>query len=616
MNNRDNMNAQRNNNHSFSNSTQNNNGTKHNIRGKIPKKGAKIAKKVNPLAGAAINAGKKITGNNNNKNSSNNPFSKNNSGLKRNGIFGQGMLGRATGKKMNETNKEEEKNEENQAESSISSSVEVGSASKKIFVTILMAIIAILQIILIILALLAPLIMLIAAIIAIISIITSLFGGGGSGSGGLATAGYYNIQCNEVTVIFTDKRNNYETTGSGTYSIEDYVAGVIDGEVDQFNNIEVYKEFAIAARTYFLRNESNCTIESSDRKQVFRETSNSLAKQAANETKGQVLLDQNGALMSTEYDAFCSIDIDDEYYTIKQKNQRIPITWVESQPGIISEWKQGNCTDNHGRGASQWGSYYLATEKGYNYQQLLDYYYSDDSNPVSISNQSFTSSIAGLEIKETRNASYQLNQPINSFLNSKGSSLNDYNNFIKQSVVEAGVGTRAGVVTAAVSMINYLYDNFDAKLPYYWGGASQEVGIPQKFGNQINSMPSVSGKIYKYVSFDCSGFVSWAIRNGGYKFSRQLTSGFDNLFGKESCDITSEKCKGQPGDLINSRTSHIKMIVSVDEANNRYYVAESTTNGVIIQTHGMHTPMHDYEPTKILHMDSFYNNPNNIDTNY
>ena len=56
------------------------------------------------------------------------------------------------------------------------------------------------------------------------------------------------------------------------------------------------------------------------------------------------------------------------------------------------------------------------------------------------------------------------------------------------------------------------------------------------------------------------------------------------------------------------------MIVSVDESNNIYYVAESTTRGVIIQTHGMHTPISGQ--TKILHMDNFYNNPDNVDPNY
>ena len=484
------------------------------------------------------------------------------------------------------------------------------STEKKAKVVIKKAIRKIIIIPLIIIAL--PILLIFMVFIILFSDESNFDGGSNYGS---ATAGYYPIECEDVTVIFTDKSNNYATTGSGTYSLEDYVAGVIAGEVGQFNNIEVFKEYAIAARTYFLRNESNCTIESSDRKQVFRETSSALAKQAAEETKGQVLLDSNGKPISTEYDAFCSIDKDSNYYTIKQKNQKIPVEWVDKQNGIISEWKQGTCAGNHGRGSSQWGSYYLATERDYNYQQLLNYYYSENNAMTSISSPAFTASIANLDIKTTINASNELSQSIESLLSSKGSSLADYNNYIKQSVEEAGRGTRAGVVAGAVAMINYLYDNFDTKLPYYWGGSYQGVGIPNTFGNNTPSSPSPSGKRYQYKSFDCSGFTSWAVKNAGYKINRLNVTGFDNLVGPSNmCDVTNQSCIGQPGDFISYKRAHIKMIVSVDEPNNRYYVAEATGSGVIITTQGIHE--RGNEVTSILHMDSFYNNPNNIDTNY
>lgn len=433
----------------------------------------------------------------------------------------------------------------------------------------------------------------------------------GDNGAGYATAGYYPINCEEVTVIFTDKSKGYEVTGSGTYSLEDYVAGVLAGEVGEFNNLEVYKEYAIAARTYFLRNESECTIESSDRKQVFVDYSNSLMKQAAEETKGQVLLDDEGKLMMTEYDAFCSIAVDDNYYTIKQKNQKIPRSWVDSQTGIIPAWKEGTCKGNHGRGSSQWGSYYLATEKGYKYHQLLNYYYKSDNSNISISSPSFITSIANLNIKETTNAANTLNQPIESLLATKGGSLADYNNYIKKSVNDAGYGTRAGVVAGAVAMINYLYDNFNTKLPYYWGGAYQEEGIPSSFGTNVPSMPSPSGTRYQYKSFDCSGFTSWAVKNAGFKINRLTAAGFDRLVGsKNMCNITNSSCIGQPGDFISYKETHIKMIVSVDEANNKYYVAESTGSGVIITTQGMHTA--GSVETNILHMDEFYNNQSNV----
>ena len=76
----------------------------------------------------------------------------------------------------------------------------------------------------------------------------------------LASAGYYDIGCEEVNVRFADKKANYAIYDTGTYEFEEYIAGVVTAEVGQFNNLEVFKEFAIAARTYFAANHNNCTI--------------------------------------------------------------------------------------------------------------------------------------------------------------------------------------------------------------------------------------------------------------------------------------------------------------------------------------------------------------------
>ena len=211
--------------------------------------------------------------------------------------------------------------------------------------------------------------------------ITILIGGDDESNIAMATGGYYAMRCSEVTVKFADKNNGYEITRTATYPLEEYVAGVVAGEVGFLNNLEVDKELAIAARTYLLTHDSNCTIESSDRKQVFRELTgtgaDNLAKQAAEETAGKVLL-KNNELFGTEYDAFCSIAVSATEYTLKQKNQKIPRSWADGQRGIAESWKQGTCEGNHGRGLSQWGSYYLATEKNYKYDEILKYYLGDD----------------------------------------------------------------------------------------------------------------------------------------------------------------------------------------------------------------------------------------------
>lgn len=436
-------------------------------------------------------------------------------------------------------------------------------------------------------------------------------------SGGLAINGYYSMTCDEVTVIFVDK--NYQPTHTATYPIEEYVAGVVVGEVAYLGSYEVDKAFAVAARTFFAAHaEGNgCTIESSDRYQVFNETKNESATKAAEETKGQVLLSGNQLLSSIQYDAFACIDEDENYYTISQANQKVPKEWINAKidknnpklaPWFICNGKE-NLQNHHGNGMSQFGALYLATEQDYKYDQILKFYLGDN---VTISSNYITS-IAGLDVKTTTRARNTLNEPISEFLSAKGSNLDQYNNFIKGSVESAGFGTRAGVVTAAVSMINFLYDNFNTKLPYYWGGQAQQYGLPASIGRMQNSATSPGGYTYYYKSFDCSGFVSWAIKNGGYKLSRLTTRGFDSSFSGDSCNIKDSNCIGQPGDLINSKSCHVQMIVSVDEASGKYYVAESTGEGVIMRQWGMHQGNCNSDVTKILHMDSYYNNQNNVD---
>lgn len=461
-------------------------------------------------------------------------------------------------------------------------------------------------------------------IIFIVIIIVVIFGG--SSSNKISMGGYYSMRCPEVTVIFTDKKNGYAVTGTGTYSLEEYVAGVVAGEVGFLGSIEVDKAFAVAARTFLLtHDDGTCTIESSDRRQVFRELTESptdiLAMQAAEETAGQVLL-SNNELYGTQYDAFACIAKDDNYYTISQANQKIPKEWVESKlsPSKNSNWficnGKENLKNHHGNGMSQYGALYLATEQGYTYDEIINFYLGD--NDIKISTGAYITSIAGLEVKDTTN-SEMINDSLQNFLSSKGSSVEQMEDYIYQSVSNAGKGTREGVVTAAVSFINFLYDNFNIRLPYYWGGEYQKYGVNPSFGGVANSVRcSPYNTCYAKYGFDCSGFVSWAIKNGGYILDRNTTSGFAGKFSDDSCDITSESCIGQPGDLINS-SKHVQLIVAVDQESGQYMVAESTggNNGLIMRKWNMHSGNCGSGcQTKILHMDNFYNDSSNVDPNY
>ena len=466
----------------------------------------------------------------------------------------------------------------------------------------------------------------------VITLIASIY----DESNSISFGGYYSSRCDEMTVIFVDSKNGYAVTGSETYSMEDYVAGVVYAEVGGAQNIEVYKTFAVAARTFALKHASDdCAIEGSARRQAFKDITDrpneaaNMIYEAVSATEGQVIM-TNGELYSVLYDAFCYISKDSSYYTLSQQNQKIPTDWVESNirsfaytncPCNLNDESMTGCWSNgvwqdggHGKGMSQYGSYYLAKELGYTYDEILEYYYGEE---ISISSSSFMTSIAGLEIKDTTKAS-ALKEPITTFLSSKGSSLDDLNNFIHESVEEQGPGTREGVVTAAVSLINYLYDNFNVRLPYYWGGKIYNgTSIPASFGTYSPSAISRGGGVNYYKSFDCSGFASWAIRTGGYNFSNQSTVGFDSNYSQNSCNITDATCIGQPGDLINSRSGHVELIIAVDEENGKYFVAHSGGSaGVVMMQRDMHKGHSSSAVTKIIFMEEFYSNPSNVNTAY
>ena len=215
--------------------------------------------------------------------------------------------------------------------------------------------------------------------------------------------------------------------------------------------------------------------------------------------------------------------------------------------------------------------------------------------------------VSNLTIKTTTGAKNTLNEPIEQFLAKHNDTLTNYNNYIKQSVQNAGYGTSNGVVAAAVSMISYLYDKHNTKLPYYWGGRSNTIGLPSKIGSYLPSTPSdYSGTVYYHFSFDCSGFIRWAILNGGFNFSESKT--FAGTF--SGCDITDSSCIGEPGDVLDTAT-HIVLIISVDKANNKYYVAESNDNGVVIQTRGLHDKVGNKQTT-VRKLQSFYKDTSNL----
>ena len=177
-----------------------------------------------------------------------------------------------------------------------------------------------------------------------------------------------------------------------------------------------------------------------------------------------------------------------------------------------------------------------------------------------------------------------LHQPLDEFLSSKGTSLEAFNNLIASNVEENGYGTRAGVVTAAVTLIAELGNNYNVKVPYFWGGGHgiMATGAEGNWGS-TQCHTYANGQSYNYCGLDCSGFVTWAIYNGGFSITPLVTGGFQSLPGAEKVSLTNSAVL-QPGDLLES-SGHVILIVGVDD--NNYICAEAAGNetGVLFSTH-------------------------------
>ena len=168
-----------------------------------------------------------------------------------------------------------------------------------------------------------------------------------------------------------------------------------------------------------------------------------------------------------------------------------------------------------------------------------------------------------------------LHQQLSSFLQSQGTSLEEFNSLIASNVEDAGYRTRAGVVSAAVTLIAELGNKYSVKIPYFWSGghASVSTGADGNWGNG-SCRASANGVFYNYCGLDCSGFVTWALNNGGFTTSPLAAGSFQNLPGAERVALTDSAVL-QPGDLLES-SGHVVLVVGVEGS--QYVCAEASGN--------------------------------------
>ena len=207
-----------------------------------------------------------------------------------------------------------------------------------------------------------------------------------------------------------------------------------------------------------------------------------------------------------------------------------------------------------------------------------------------------------------------LNDNITNFLKENESSIEQINISIKNDVANAGPGTREGVVAAAKALTNELL-KYNVRLPYISGIKNQNYGkysgygVDPNWGNYGVWFSDLYDMNYFQNGLDCSGFIDWAIHNGGYKYNQYSSSYYHDKIGKA---YNASDYIAKEGDLL-WRQGHVGLVVDV--INNKYIVAEEHGGGygLILSEYDTKKPG---EFTDVVDMSSFYENNNNKDLKY
>ena len=244
------------------------------------------------------------------------------------------------------------------------------------------------------------------------------------------------------------------------------------------------------------------------------------------------------------------------------------------------------------------------------------------STPTPTPKPSVVGNVNYLKTTSSKSGNY-IQKRLDNVLKEKGSSVEALNNVLMNTVIKNGVATRKGIAALAIELVGGLWENYQIKLPYTWGGyrfhdeySDRNTGkrIEYVDDNYFGVNPAwgapttdCDGRTYKDDKYpvslgpDCVGFIHWLLLNSGFNFYRG-EFGSTNNFPKKALDGTQV---GQVGDLLDNGT-HVSMIVGVDTEKKLYYKAESkmTEVGICITT----TPFDDDSGFSVLDMTDWYAN--------
>ena len=145
----------------------------------------------------------------------------------------------------------------------------------------------------------------------------------------------------------------------------------------------------------------------------------------------------------------------------------------------------------------------------------------------------------------------------------------------------------------------------------WWGGGHYDgviIGAHHYWGSDPDCTTYANNQTYDYCGLDCSGFVPWAIKNGGFGMNQMLAGDFKDVNGAEKVTLKSNQAVLQPGDLLESE-GHIVLVVGIDEASGQYICAEAMGNA-----YGVLFTRRSFNESGYwgVDLEDYYNDPNYI----
>lgn len=136
-------------------------------------------------------------------------------------------------------------------------------------------------------------------------------------------------------------------------------------------------------------------------------------------------------------------------------------------------------------------------------------------------------------------------------------------------------GTRAKSVAAAL----FLATSFP-HMNYFWGGGHDKIqtGLDPSWGSPktVTAGGSETTGTEQPNSLDCSGYVSWSLKNGGYQIEKPMVTGELEKLGQKVSITDPSASSSQVGDLA-YMDGHVGMIIS--KQNNNITVSHCSGSG-------------------------------------